>query len=142
MVSNAISLNDIKFVGWRTFYFFKDKVIFAQKEPNGLKVRLRKIKEVASHHPRICVGVTMLHSLCVGKFSRLMGYLVEIVRFWGAFQNYTNVCHFWCNFRVFIIWCFRLWRSRSLFNLYLRSHWSQWYGVGSWWAFICCIMFW
>ena len=83
MVSNAISLNDIKFVGWRTFYFFMDKVIFAQKEPNGLKVRLRKIKEMASHHPRICVGVTMLHSLCIGKFSRLMGYLhvVEIVRF-------------------------------------------------------------
>ena len=38
MVSNAISLNDIKFVGWGRFYFFKDKVMRTEKWPNGLNV--------------------------------------------------------------------------------------------------------
>ena len=73
----------------------------------------------------------------IRKFPIISDLVLNLV----FYMNFTNVS-FWYNFRVFIIWCFRLWWSRSMFNLYLRSHLSQWYGVGSWWAFMCCILDW
>ena len=73
------------------------------------------------------------------KFNKFRIRFLSLFRIYNYDTETLQVflaCYFCSNFRVFIISCFRLWCLSSLLNAYLRSHRSQWYGVGSCWAFI------